>query len=273
MKIDTSSYYPESPQDDDNRRFQPGYSGLFPDSHAEKKESEPATEPESIKPQSPEEPPRSHHDDKDDGVASPIDSVATALSWILVPLLMPVFGIILVFGLSILQFTPFATRLSLTGVVFAFNVLVPMLLILLLKKLGYVHDIGLNEQKERALPYIITLLCMAGTAAFFAFKGAPIWVVMFFAGGCLAALINFVVNFKWKISAHAAGIAGIVGMLLHIINFEPYYSVHTFCWLIISIALAGLLGSARIWLGRHTLLQVLAGYLVGFCSVYFLSMI
>lgn len=44
-------------------------------------------------------------------------------------------------------------------------------------------------------------------------------------------------------------------------------------WLLISVGLAGLLGSARIWLGRHTLGQVLAGYVVGFCSVFFMMMI
>ena len=44
-------------------------------------------------------------------------------------------------------------------------------------------------------------------------------------------------------------------------------------WLIAAVACAGLTGSARLWLGRHTLGQVLSGYAVGFCSVYFLTMI
>ena len=39
------------------------------------------------------------------------------------------------------------------------------------------------------------------------------------------------------------------------------------------MVLSGLLGSARIWLGRHTVWQVVAGYAVGFCSVFFLMMV
>ena len=45
-----------------------------------------------------------------------------------------------------------------------------------------------------------------------------------------------------------------------------------FGWLIAPIIVSGLLGSARVWLGRHTVWQVLAGYAVGFCSVFFLTM-
>lgn len=44
-------------------------------------------------------------------------------------------------------------------------------------------------------------------------------------------------------------------------------------WIAASIIMAGLLGSARVWLGRHTLLQVLAGTAVGFLSVWSLSLL
>ncbi len=44
-------------------------------------------------------------------------------------------------------------------------------------------------------------------------------------------------------------------------------------WIVGAIITAGLLGSARIWLGRHTLMQVLAGSAVGFLSVWTLSLI
>ena len=37
--------------------------------------------------------------------------------------------------------------------------------------------------------------------------------------------------------------------------------------LLIAIGLSGILGTARVWLGRHTAWQVIAGYAVGFLSV------
>lgn len=197
---------------------------------------------------------------------------ANILSWICVPLLMPVYGIILIFSLSFLSYAPFSTKSVFTLIVFGANFIVPMLLVLLLKKMGLVDDLGLNGRKERLIPYIISIVCLGGTGMFLYMKMAPLWVAMFYAGGALAAFINLMINFRWKISAHAAGIAGVVAMLIQIMKEGPA-APETTGWIIGSIIVAGLLGSARIWLGRHTLMQVLAGTAVGFLSVWTLSLI
>ena len=201
-----------------------------------------------------------------------ITRCANVISWVFVPLLMPVYGIILIFSLSFLSFAPFHTKLVFTLIVFGANFIVPMLLVLLLKKMGIIEDIGLNGRKERLIPYVITIVCLLGTGIFLYAKMAPLWVAMFYAGGALAGLINLIVNFRWKISAHAAGIAGIVAMLIQITKEGPTIGSMTW-WIVGSIIVAGLLGSARIWLGRHTLMQVLAGTAVGFLSVWTLSLI
>lgn len=197
---------------------------------------------------------------------------ANIISWIFVPLLMPVYGIILIFSLSFLAFAPFTTKLVFSLIVFGANFIVPMLLVLLLKKIGVISDIGLNGRKERLVPYIITIVCLGGTGWFLYMKMAPLWVAMFYVGGALAALINLLINFRWKISAHAAGIAGLVAMLIQVMK-EGAATPGMTWWIAGSILLTGMLGSARIWLGRHTLMQVLAGTAVGFLSVWTLSLI
>lgn len=199
-----------------------------------------------------------------------ITRCANIVSWVFVPLLMPVYGILLIFSLSFLSYAPFHTKLIFTLIVFGANFVVPMLLVLLLKKLGMIDDIGLNGRKERLIPYIITIVCLAGTALFLYVKMAPVWVAMFYAGGALAGLINLLVNLRWKISAHAAGIAGLVAMLIQVIKEGPSADGMVW-WIVGAILTAGILGSARIWLGRHTLMQVLAGTAVGFLSVWTLS--
>ena len=113
---------------------------------------------------------------------------------------------------------------------------------------------------------------MGATAYFMYLKHAPLWFAMFFAGGGVAGLINLLINFKWKISAHSAGIAGVVAMLIRIMH-DGVAQPSTIVWIFIWVALAGLLGSARVWLGRHTAAQVIAGYCVGFLSVFFMTMI
>ncbi len=198
-----------------------------------------------------------------------ISSVSTAISWILVPLLMPVYGVMLAFGLSILDFTPIGVKLTYALIVLSINVLLPAVAILLLKKAGLVHDVGLNERKERSLPYLMCIICLVATGIFMQTKGAPHWLAMFYYAGAATGFVELVINQWWKISVHCAGAAGIVALLLHI-QYDDFCLPATYTWIIVSIALAGLLGAARIWLGRHTLGQVLAGYAVGFCGVFFL---
>lgn len=272
MAIDTSSYYPEvtSPDGrDDNFSLNNRKCGLF----GEPKEPEP--EPGNNPPEEQKTAPDPIHTSKDDE-KSPgekiTDAISHFLSWVLVPLLMPVYGLMLAFGLSILDVAPIRMRFAFTMIVAGICVLVPMVLVLLLKRMGMIEDVGLNGRKERFLPYVITFLCFGATAWFMAAKGAPLWLSLFFAGGALATLICTVVNFWWKISAHAAGIAGVVALLIRI-EKDGSAEPELFFWLILVIILTGLLGSARVWLGRHTVWQVLAGYAVGFCSVFFLTMI
>ena len=201
-----------------------------------------------------------------------VTGFAHFFSWALVPMFMPVYGIMLCFGLTVLNFTSFGTRVAFTFITAAFNVVAPMIVVVLLKRFGMIKDIGLNNREERFIPYLVCIVCLVGTALFMLFRGSPIWLVMFFFGGAAAGLVEVIINRWWKISVHAAGIAGIVALLLYLLQFE-FTIPATKTWLLISIGASGLLGSSRIWLGRHTLWQVLAGYAVGFCAVYFLMFV
>lgn len=278
MKLDTSSYYPKSPLDDEDASEVKTIAGdsLFPDDNEEKTDKELCgtgsdgnnKDNTDTKNESPAE-----YKEYDPGEGERfIDSLSTVLSWVLVPLLMPVYGVILAFNLSILDYMPFGTKLTFTLITAAINMAVPALLVVLLKRFGVVEDLGLNGRKERFIPYIITIIAMGATGWFMWTKHAPLWFVMFFAGGALAGLVNMLVNFRWKISAHSAAIAGIVALLIRVMH-QGSAQPSVIVWLLVWVALSGLLGSARIWLGRHTAAQVFAGYAVGFLSVFLLTMI
>lgn len=272
MKLDTSSYYPRSPLDD--APYMPG-DPTDPTEPARDAEDAQVSDSPADETPSPAEGPSAPAPVPDlppTAMQQAVTNISHLLSWILVPLMMPVYGTLLAFGLSILAFTGMGVRLAFVGVVFAFNVLIPSVAVIILKRMGFVRDIGLNDRDERLIPYLICISCLVGTALFMTFKGAPMWLVCFYYGGAAAGLVEVVINRWWKISVHAAGMAGLVAMLLHLLLYD-YSLPGTFAWLLTAIALAGMLGSARIWLGRHTLAQVLAGYAVGFCAVYFLMMI
>ncbi|MCH5234649.1 MAG: phosphatase PAP2 family protein [Muribaculaceae bacterium] len=268
MPIDTSSYYPEV-NDPDGKKDKESLNGvhtsLFGDTP---KVEEVIIEEKIIDSLEPSEPSK----DSELPWEKVVNGFSHFLSWIFVPLIMPVFGILFIFRLSILDVIPAGLQTAVTFVIAGINFFAPMLLIFLLKLMGVVQDVGLNGQKERLIPYIITALCYGASAWFVASRGAPVWVAMFFCGGVVASVINLFINLKWKISAHAAAIAGLVALLIRLqrdVAVEP----KLFLWLIITVGCAGLLGSARVWLNRHTVWQVLAGYAVGFCAVFFMMYI
>lgn len=267
MKLDTSSYYPDSYLDDDDDKDEVILTPETEAGEVAEEKVEEVTEP--IDNGYENEPDRSQPPTAFEKFA---DGVATLISWVLVPLLMPVYGVLLSFQTSILHFIPGQVKLSFILITLALTLAIPILLVLLLKRIGVVKDIGLNSRKERLIPYIITFVSMAGTGVFMYFKGSPMWLVMFFGGGAVAGIVNLIVNFWWKISAHAAGIASVVALMIRIIR-DGYPLDNAFGWLIASIILAGLMGSARVWLGRHTVWQVLAGYTVGFTSVLLMTLI
>lgn len=197
----------------------------------------------------------------------PVGMIAAIISWIAAPLMIPVYGMILIFSLSIMMFTPLESKLLVIGIVFGVNAILPVLLFCMLKFFGIIEDVALNKQSERAIPYVIMIICYLATAFFLYTRHAPLWVVMFFAGGSAAGIINLIVNKWWKISAHAAAAAGLVAMLVRM-DAVGLPQTDVIPWIVGAIIFAGLLCSSRVYLRRHTLGQVLAGSAVGYCGVY-----
>jgi membrane-associated phospholipid phosphatase len=69
----------------------------------------------------------------------------------------------------------------------------------------------------------------------------------------------------WKISTHTAAIGGVAGALF---VFGEFFAFNPVWWLSLVFVLAGLLGTSRMILRQHSLLQVVAGFIVGLvCSV------
>ncbi len=271
MKLDTSSYYPKSPLESDED-YMPKDSNYIVDPEDDQGEIGASEDDNANLPQKDAEKPDERLERLPSESENAVDRISNVLSWVFVPLVMPVYGILLAFNISILDFASFNSKLVFTLITAAFNVVIPVVAILILKKMNLIDDIGLNGRKERLIPYIITIICLVSTGIFLWFKHAPEWLVMFFAGGAVAGLINLLINFWWKISAHAAGLAGIVALLLRIIH-DGFPQQGVIIWLIVAIIISGLVGSARVWLGRHTVMQVLAGFLVGFLSVFFMTMV
>ena len=188
-------------------------------------------------------------------------TIARLLSSVFQPLFMPTFGVLLLFVYTtfgkeyLKQFWQIVTP----SVVFSFAL--PAILIYILYRLKVVSDLSLTIRKERFYPYIITLVSYSAMILFYSRMGMPRWFMMLIIAMVLIMGIAILITLLWKISAHMIGIGGLIGGAMSISYFveqsNPYFM---FMGLFL---LAGLVGASRLILKRHTLPQVIAGFLLG----------
>lgn len=198
--------------------------------------------------------------------------ISQFLSFVFSPLLVPTYGMIMAVFLSVLAVLPLRVLWTTVSITFGITCLVPLICILTRYRLGYATGLGLNDRTERFVPYAIAAVSYLGCAYFMFKASAPTWLAMFFIGGAVAIVINDLINIKWKISAHAAAMGGLVALVFRIAaSHQAIYDMNM--WMSGVVVVAGMVMTARVYLGRHSLMQVLAGVANGFICVWLLSMI
>ena len=203
-----------------------------------------------------------------------VQIAAHAFSALLSPMLMPTYGVFLVLWCSFLNANPIGDRVAALMVIFGITCILPIVFIALLHNFKFIKDKRLDSRKERTVPYLFTIGCYVAAYFYLDHIHAPQWFSAFMADGALACLVSFVVNLKWKISAHMAGMAGLVTLLFELHNPTNRLEAFDLSWLLwVSILLAGILGSSRMYLNRHNLLQVLAGTVNGLVCIKLAMMI
>ncbi len=199
-----------------------------------------------------------------------MNKISHIISWVLSPVLIPTYAVFTSLWITTLAVLPVGLRINVVLMTFLLTSIVPMLAIILLYKMKLISHPGLNNRKERYIPYVITAICYLGAAWYMLRIHAPSWLYMFLIAGAIAAVVSCIVNIWWKISAHLAAMGGFVALLFRILSDGIcIYDI----WIPISVAvlLTGMLGSARIQLHCHTFWQVIAGAANGFLWVYLLT--
>lgn len=189
--------------------------------------------------------------------------VATILSTLFHPLLMPTYGIAIALYTSYMRI--FGDRLLgiiVIGVLLTTCIL-PSLGIYILYKTGYVSDFRLHERTERTVPYIINFACYIACYLYLYRFGIPGWILAFIAGAIVSLIIALFINRYWKISAHMVAAGSMVTLVFLMSFYGLMLTPYILPLQIAIVLLAGAIGSSRILLKRHTLGQVGAGFALG----------
>lgn len=188
--------------------------------------------------------------------------IASLLSAVLHPLILPTLGIIILFNLNTyLSYSiPGQAKKFILLIIFINSAVAPVLSILLLKKTGFIKDVMLDERSERMLPLLLSAIYFFITYYLLRKVALPSLLYFYIIGATVLVLLTLIITYRWKISIHMVSMGGFTGFL-----FSIALLLHIdIDWLLILTFLAsGLLGTARVKLNAHDLPQVFAGYVMG----------
>jgi len=197
---------------------------------------------------------------------------AKIISTIFHPLIIPTIGLMIIFNTNsyINYAIPEELKRATLLLIGISTFIIPLLISLLFLNKRLINSLEMETQKERIFPYSFTILFYIFTL--YIIKKAPLPPIIFdfVIGATLSVVLAFIINFRWKISAHMIGIGGLIGAL---ISVSLLLEVYITPYIIIGFIIAGLLGSARLILNAHNPAQVYTGFVLGmlcqFIVLYF----
>jgi membrane-associated phospholipid phosphatase len=144
------------------------------------------------------------------------------------------------------------------------------------KKMGMITSLYVEDAAERRIPYLACVIIYGLATYLFGWQLQPIGelapqISVILASVTLSLALIAMVSYFWKISAHATGIGGTIGMLSGLmIRFDESALLLP---LLLTILIGGWLMSARLQLNAHTPSQIAAGIFCGLfvssATVYF----
>lgn len=160
--------------------------------------------------------------------------------------------------------------------VFFSTVLIPGLAVLMMKFLGLIQSLEMKEREERIGPLIATgMFYIWMFYNFYKNPEMPEAFTIFMLGSTLGLFVAFLINLFSKISLHAVGMGGLLGMIVLTMLLYSYdtflfmdMTIHMLSLLIAVIFICGLVGTARLILDAHEAVELYSGYIIGFCTQF-----
>jgi hypothetical protein len=153
-------------------------------------------------------------------------------------------------------------KLAVAGFVFIYTFAIPAYFVYLMKRWGLISSLKLENLKDRRLPYFVTAIIYTVLGYFLYSKNSMLFPCGFILWSIAAVILCVgIISLWWQVSAHAAGVGGMIGALAGIL--VQLGEQNLFFPLLFLVILSGYVISARLALNAHTPAQVGAGFLIG----------
>ncbi len=196
---------------------------------------------------------------------------ARLISYILHPLLMPLYSFILLFNMNayFASNLGFQEKLIILALVLVSTFLFPSVLTFFMYKRKLVSSMHLLKREERNIPLIFTIIFFYGAYYMLRNTGIPPIFLLIMLSSTLMVILIFFINLKFKISVHTTSISALCGILMGI---SYRFQINLLPLIFLSILAAGFSGYSRLAMNAHSKSEVYYGYLAGFASMFLLFM-
>jgi hypothetical protein len=189
------------------------------------------------------------------------DTLANIFSFIFHPLLIPLYGLIIIFSApTMFGYLPFNVKKLLLLIVLVDNIFLPVSLLPFFIHRNIISSWIISDRKERIIPLIMTTALYAATSFIIFRFPLPLFLKSLIYSAFFLSLVVTLINLRWNISIHSVGAGALIAMVL-ILSVRMHTPLTEY--LISSIIAAGLLLSSRLRLNYHNPAQVWSGLFVG----------
>ncbi len=137
----------------------------------------------------------------------------------------------------------------------------PLITVLLLKGLGFINSIFLRTQKDRIIPYIASMTFFFWTQYVLREQNfVPRILVAFMFGVFISSSAALIANIYHKISMHAIGMGGMLGLFLVVMQQNTMLMTGPLTFVLLT---TGIVCTARMIVSDHQPKEIYTGLVVG----------
>ena len=204
-------------------------------------------------------------------------TIAHAISFVFHPLLVMTYAAILIafinpylFGVHHATDEQIIVKYILP--VIAYTFVVPICFSVMMLFLGFIDSIEMKTRQERIAPLIgVMTFYFLMSYTFYKNPEIPNACTIFMMGSSMALAVAFFINNFSKISLHALGMGGLLGMVVITMLYFSYgnftignISMSMNFLLMLVIIITGLVGTSRLILDAHEPMDLYGGFFIGF---------
>lgn len=190
---------------------------------------------------------------------------ARLLSIIFTPFYLPLVGMVALFVFSYLSMLSWGMKLQVLLATYLFTILIPTLLIHAYRKYQGWALFEFIEREKRMVPYAISITSYLTCYFLMRIHHVPHFMTAIVMAALIVQVVCALTNMWYKLSVHCAAIGGVTG---GVVAFSLIFGFNAVWWLVLLLFISGLVGTARMMLRMHSLIEVCVGYIVGLITTF-----